>query len=349
MSNENSGGYSNFNDPVGLAFRMLKRATRESVGPLLQMACEIGAKPFDHIAARWECYDERNDDIPQLLIVGLPRTGTTMVSQLLARYLDVSYFPNVSAIFPSAPIWATKRFVGDFSTAPKTTKNFYGSTAGFQGISDGFHIWNRWFGSDRYCIGHLPNDDEVADLQAFFFAWNGVFNKTLLNKNNRNVDGIASLAQFLPNAFFVVVERDPAMTIQSLLQARRFVQGSDSTGWGLFSNRFDTDSDPIRSVCKQVAFGIHRLEEQLSHVSQDRIVRFSYEDFCGAPTSALESVLELVSGVRMRPRQDLGAMPPLQANSKVSLPQEQWKKIQEEFSEARTQFAASDVVTEFPT
>jgi len=346
MSNSD---YSNFNDPIGLAFRMLRRATRESVCPLLQMACEVAAKPVDGIAARWEHFEERDIDIPQILIVGLPRTGTTMVSQVLAQQLDVSYFPNASAIFPSAPIWASKRFVGDFKSAPTTTKNFYGSTAGLRGISDGFHIWNRWFGSHRYCVDRTPSDDEVAELQDFFATWSGVFRKPLLNKNNRNVDAIARLAEYLPNAMFVVVERDNAMTVQSLLQARRFVQGTDSTGWGLFANRYDQESDPIASVCKQVVFASRRMEDQLSNVAQERIVRFRYEEFCDSPTAALGRILDFVDGLTSRTELEHGVQPKLTANSKVSVSPDEWKRIQHALSEANESIENSITSTECKT
>ena len=333
MPNSN---YSDFNDPVGLAFRMLRRPTRESVWLLMQMACEVAAKPVHRIAARGERFEERDVDIPQILIVGLPRTGTTIVSQVLTRQLDVSYFPNVSAIFPSAPIWASKRIAGNFKSAPTTTKNFYGSTVGLRGISDGFHIWNRWFGSHRYCVDRTPNDDEVVQLQEFFATWSGVFQKPLLNKNNRNVDAIARLAEYLPNAVFVVVERDDAMTVQSLLQARRFVQGTDSTGWGLYSNRFHKkEADPITSVSKQVVFASRRMEEQLSHVSQKRLVRLRYEEFCDSPMSAVERVLESVDGLTTRPKIRRSVLPALTANSKVSVSAEQWRRIQHELAEAR--------------
>ena len=346
MSNSN---YSDFNDPVGLALRMLRRATRESVGPLLQMACEVAAKPFRGVAARWEHFEERDVEIPQILIVGLPRTGTTMVSQVLTQQLDVSYFPNASAIFPSAPIWASQRFAGDFKSAPTTTKNFYGSTVGLRGISDGFHIWNRWFGGHRYCVDRTPDDDEVVQLQQFFATWGGVFQKPLLNKNNRNVDAIARLAEYLPNAVFVVVGRDDAMTVQSLLQARRFVQGTDSAGWGLFSDSFHKESDPIKSICKQVVFASRRMEEQLSHVSQERVVRFRYEKFCDSPMSALERILGSVDGLTTRLELQHSVQPTLTASSKVSVSPDQWKRIQQELDDAKASTETSITSTEFKT
>ncbi len=320
--------YRNFRYPIRLALRMVQRANVQSIWPLVQAAGTLAAKPLNHIASQWENIKvEGQESNSQLLVVGLPRSGTTLVSQLLAQYLDVSYFPNVSAMFPDAPIWATQRYLGQFERPPRSNKSFYGNTVGLGGINDGFHIWNRWLGDNRYCIDHIPNEEEAIELAAFFACWGATFKRPLLNKNNRNVDGIELLSQLLPNSFFVVVQRDLVLTVQSLLAARKFVQGADSIGWGLYSDRCDAGSDAIDSTCQQVAIGQHCMKDQLSKAERGRYIEVSYEELCSSPESVVAGIADFVPCVSMRSSR--GSFPALQASTTVSLSKRDHQRVME--------------------
>ena len=73
------------------------------------------------------------------------------------------------------------------------------------------------------------------------------------------------------------------LVAQSLIKARQQVQGDKSTGWGLHSHCTDMTADPLAyvdDVCHQVLQIEAELEEQLKHLPQDRIIEFTYEDFC---------------------------------------------------------------------
>lgn len=320
--------YGNFRDPVGLVGRMLRTATYESSWPLFQAVSTAGLTPLDTLASRWEPIAlAGHAKYPQVLVVGAPRSGSTLVSQVLTQQLDVSYFPNVSAMFPSAPIWISQRLLGRFEVAPSCLKSFYGNTPGLRGINDGFHIWNRWFGEDRYCIGHHPTTEETSELRTFFAAWHRTFPKPLLNKNNRNVDGIDSLADLLPNAFFVVVERDPVMVVQSLLRARKFIQGDERLGWGLFSNQYE-NVDPIEATCQQVGRIRSRTQEQLERLPAHRYLAVDYDAFCSRPDDVLRTIAGMVPALSLRPGTDsVGAR--LAASHRFALSQDRQRQIVE--------------------
>lgn len=72
-------------------------------------------------------------------------------------------------------------------------------------------------------------------MKEFFDAWSTALPKPFLNKNNRNVGCAELLARLLPETRFVVVRRNPLLVAQSLVTARRQVQGDKTIGWGLFS------------------------------------------------------------------------------------------------------------------
>src|SRR5688572_30011389 len=65
---------------------------------LLQLNESIALMPLDEAVA------DSSSQLPVVYIVGAPRSGTTLVSQLLAKYLDVGYINNLIARFWMRPL-----------------------------------------------------------------------------------------------------------------------------------------------------------------------------------------------------------------------------------------------------
>ena len=203
----------NFQNPLGLVFRMLMSGQRAAYAALLHEALRIAAKPIDILLRGREkktIAKALPSYLPVVLVVGAPRSGTTLVYQTLARYLDVSYVTNMTSMFPQSPISGTrisnllpKRDSADF-------RNFYGQTAGLHGPNDGFSFWNNWLGNDRYVPRTDLNESEQRAMCQFFHAWNTTFGKPFLNKNNRNTACLDLLARAIPQASFVVVRQSAA-------------------------------------------------------------------------------------------------------------------------------------------
>ena len=296
----------NFKNPVGLLFRMLMSGQRAAYSTLIHEAMRLASRPLNSLLSGRERRLRQTavaDVPPVILVVGAPRSGTTLVYQTLARYLDVTYFSNLTSLFPDAPLagtgifrWLPRRQSADF-------RNFYGQTAGLSGPNDGFSVWNQWLGDDRYVPRTDLTTDEQRSMGRFFAVWCAVFGKPFLNKNNRNAGCLDLLARAIPQSSVVVVRRDPLLVAQSLIHARQQVQGHKSVGWGLHSHSSDITGDPLAyvdDVCDQVLRIETELDEQLKRIPQERIVEFTYEGFCEAPDSTLRWIASRISGVRLK-------------------------------------------------
>ncbi|MBL8814992.1 MAG: sulfotransferase [Planctomyces sp.] len=307
----------NFKNPAGLLWRMLLSGKRAAYSALAHEAMRILARPLDSLLCRREQRllgrhedrlihpnSETESDVPWpvILVVGAPRSGTTLVYQTLARYLDVTSFSNLTSMFPKSPLTGTHLMRWLPGGREADFENYYGQTAGLHGPNDGFQIWNRWLGENRY----IPRTDlsvsEQRDMRKFFSAWCRRFGKPFLNKNNRNTSCLSLLSEILPNAQMVVVRRNPIYVAQSLIKARADVQGDKSVGWGLHSSDA-TSSDPLSyvdDVCDQILLIEKELDEQLELISQDRIVEITYEGFCEDPHSALQFICRSIPGVKLK-------------------------------------------------
>jgi hypothetical protein len=162
-------------------------------------------------------------------------------------------------------------------------QSYFGNTSGFGAPNDGFEIWNRWLGANRYRGKQDLSPRESADMSEFFEAWTTTFDRPMVNKNNRNCGAISLLSRALPQTHFVIVRRDPLYVAQSLLIARRHVQGDESIGWGFASQ--PTTENPIEAVCQQVAEVEKVIRQQESDLDPSRFTQVRYEAYCADPAS----------------------------------------------------------------
>jgi hypothetical protein len=281
-----SHGYSNFQNPLGLIKRMLLSKDRAARSALYRAGFAVLMQPLDRLL---QSFEERHlrevapTTLPIILIVGAPRSGTTLLYQTLARFLPVTYFTNFSALFPRAPITASRLFERFLGAKSFDDRNFYGNVAGLSAPNDGFHVWNRWLGADRYRAPQQLSEINKREMKDFFNAWLAAFGKPFINKNNRNTDCVALLASIFENACFVEVRRDPVYVAQSLLLARLHIQGSKEIGWGLRSRTGKSRKSYVDEVCEQVFDIEMKLRDDKQRLAPGRLLEVSYEQFCHDP------------------------------------------------------------------
>jgi hypothetical protein len=274
---------------------MLRSGDRAAREALVREGAQLVLSPLDRCLELLEerrLRDAGTSIQPLVLIVGSSRAGTTLTYQALARYLPVTYFTNLSSLFPRAPLTASRLFHHRPPVAPGRLHNYFGNTAGLTGPNDGFHIWNRWLGTDRYRAPAALPEATVARMRQFFAAWSETFRRPLLNKNNRNADCVALLGRVLPEATFVVVRRNPVDVAQSLLLARETIQGDKRRKWGVRS--YDQESsDPlgyVDSVCRQVVEVERTLQREVETLTPSRVIDVRYEEFCADPGESIRRI-----------------------------------------------------------
>ncbi|MEX0273554.1 MAG: sulfotransferase [Flavobacteriaceae bacterium] len=288
--------YSNFKDPIGLFKRMLLSGNKIAHFVLVRELVGLCMRPIDVILRGYHRRLQKkagNSSKPIILVLGGSRCGTTLLYQVLAEYLPVSYITNFHAAFPRSSLAALKLFRPFFAKYISDYKSYYGSVSGFNGPSDAFSIWNQWLGEDRNHFGEELDGEVKTNMQQFFHGWRDISGKPFLNKNNRNSLCAPILASIFENVFFVEIHRNPIYVAQSLIHSRREVQGSEKIGWGLLSTETSDQNHPlgyIEDICNQV----HRVDSVLAEgrakVDPNRYFRVSYEYFCENPQEVVQHI-----------------------------------------------------------
>lgn len=338
---DHAGKYSNFRDPVGLVLRMLGSKNRAAYHALGRAAISIGVTPLDWWLERKEqqklaAADPAKAKQPLVLIVGPPRSGSTLLYQTLAHYADATYFSNLTSMFPRSPISCASLLHSYRQSArqsPRQFQNFYGQTPGFSSPNDGFEVWNRWLGEDRYRTPDVFDEQSIQEMQHFFAAWTAEFDKPFVNKNNRNAMCLGMLADILPQATFVVIRREPLLVVQSLIEARLCVQGAKDRPWGLASvHEHSAETTPLQyvdDVCDQVLEIEQRLQLQLRKVAPARCIELTYKGFCQQPLATLQQIAAQIEGLNLC-EQLLGAgLAPFKISSTVRLSDAERQRVEQ--------------------
>lgn len=284
----------NFDDAFGLIGRMLGSRDSSALWALGLEAARIAIRPIDWLLGfgeRRALADSAGSTGPMLLIVGVPRSGTTLAYQLLSRTLDVSHFTNATGLFFHAPVKGTALGAGFASKSRGEFRSYYGNSSGLRAPNDGFGVWNRWLGDDRYRAPGELDDATQRRMRSFFAAWHARHRKPFLNKNNRNSDCLTLLADILPEARFLEIRRDELAVAESLLRARRTIQGTENSAWGLGSkdSRVQAD-DAEEEVCRQIALVRNRLDAHSAPIDESRFMRYDYETLCENPGAFVQAV-----------------------------------------------------------
>ncbi|MDZ7690388.1 MAG: sulfotransferase [Balneolaceae bacterium] len=187
----------------------------------------------DHlISLEQETYRDISPQFPFLFVIGPPRSGTTLLSQLVAHCLDVGYINNLAARFWKAPVTGIKfsRSVLDMNNI-SAFKSHYGATKQLADIHEFGYFWRHWLKKDSF--KNIKNARQIED----HIDWNGLqktlgnmqaqFNKPMVFKNIFGSYHIPKLNDLLGQTLWLYIERDPLDTAISILKARqKYYRGS---------------------------------------------------------------------------------------------------------------------------
>lgn len=291
-----------FQSPVKLARRLLKTGDSAAIQAMLFAAVGVIASPMDiALQLRERRLLEKgslSSPRPLVLVCGPPRSGTTVVFQTLVSSLPLAYFSNAAAIFPRSPLTATKVLGLAQRPAPQDHSSFYGKTRGLRGTCDVLAIWDNWFGPDRM-RPTLPIPAALAaQMQRFFTAADELFGRPLCCKNNSLNLLASAVAECLPHAIFVCLQRDPVKLASSLYRARLEIHGDLSRPYGLTAasvdSQFAEPTDPAESIIQQVRFYESLAAKQLEQMGPERFWVTSFETFCKRPDLLLNRVANFI-------------------------------------------------------
>jgi hypothetical protein len=247
-----------------------------------------------------ERYQELDESLPSLHIVGVPRSGTTLMTQLVCSYLDVGYINNLIARFWKAPVTGIQISQHLLDTGYRSTfSSEYGKTAHIQEPHEFNYFWADQLEYDEEFIVKSEAEAEKID-------WNRVATvlKNILHAYNKPVAFKSFLLgwhahliyQQLQKTCFVWIRRDPVDNAMSLLKTRKLnFNGIDE--WStLKPANYEAlkELTPWEQVAAQVYYMEQTYRNQLARLPSKNYRIVQYEDVCRDPTASLTAIRKML-------------------------------------------------------
>ncbi|MBC3757750.1 sulfotransferase [Hyunsoonleella sp. SJ7] len=247
-----------------------------------------------------------SDKRPIILIIGCPRSGSTVMLQWLASLGLFSYPSNLIARFYKNPYIGIRVQQSILEFDPLNQMGFHqteinfksslGKTMGALSPSEFWYYWYEYFkfgeNTQKLSKSQLKKVDGERFLKELY-AFEYLTGKPLVMKGMLLNWNIPYLYQLNSNFLFINLTREPTLNAQSLLLAREKFFNNRNKWYSFKPQEYSTlkHEDPITQVAGQVVYTQNAVDVGLSELPKKNVLHVQYEDFCSNPAVFLHNLI----------------------------------------------------------
>lgn len=243
--------------------------------------------------------EDKKETYSTLHILGAPRSGTTLVSQVIPSYLNVAHINNFIAAFWKAPIYGielSKKLIGEHYKSAFSSD--FGRTNSISEPHEFGYFWNhhlKYEGLQQQSKKHETKID-WGNLVHLLNNMTHAFEKPIVFKSFLMGFHASRFHQEMPKSKFIYVKRNLADNVMSILKLRKQLNGDIDT-WGSIKP-IQYEELKSLSVIEQVVGQILCLENeylnQLEEIPEADKLLISYEEVCEDTAAFLAKVHNLL-------------------------------------------------------
>lgn len=274
-------------------------------------------------------YSNKEPKHAPVFIIGPPRSGSTILYQLITNFLDVSYIDNLIHLSRKNlffGFWLSNRFFKN-----KIHNNFksdYGNTQkfGLNAPSEGGRIWYRWFSKDKiyFETGSL-SDNQINQIRNLFNAIINRYDKPVVIKNLMFSERINALYEVFPNAKLIVITRSPDYNSQSIMSAR--LKNPDDDWWSAKPKNYKEllNLSFTEQCVSQVYYIEKQIFEDIKQFPKQNIKTINYETLFTNCTEAIDDLKTFIGAESKMDHSDIE----IRSENKVKVDKKDFQTIQE--------------------
>ncbi|WP_320178733.1 sulfotransferase [Roseovarius pacificus] len=228
----------------------------------------------------------KSDDSPICFIVGPPRSGTTLLYEMVVTQFQCSYLSNLAKRLFRVPVAATWLCRNAIRNRRGSFDSVYGELEGNAAPNEAGRIWHYWmpYAAPYFLDKPGLTPDRMRRKMAAICRLTGW---PMVIKNPILQSDMSQIATSFPNAVFLHIERDWSDNARSLMKLRQDRKSSDGTGWvSLRPEGWEhyADADALAQSCAQVILSHKDIVTHLDAAqTQGKVMKIDYERLCADP------------------------------------------------------------------
>jgi len=289
-------------------------------------------------------YDDLPEELPTLHVIGAPRSGTTLLYQVLGSGLDVGYVNNLVAVFWRAPVAGLRlaRKLG-LDRLESSFDSAFGRTTGVSEPHEFGYFWNYHLGYPDLAE-RGPGHEATIDwerLARVIINMSACIGRPISFKPMLLIWHLEALARWMPRTCYVWIRRERRTTALSLLKMRRSLRGTETEWASLKPSAVPDDDPPWRQVAAQVVLLEQRIASAAHALGPERVLQVHYDDLCAEPMAALEQTRDLLGRHGYAPEIRLDHLEPFSPQRNPELEREFGERVDEALEDVERQLGES--------
>ncbi len=247
---------------------------------------------------------------PAVLMVGPPRSGSTVIFQVIARVMPCVFPSNLHCALPrTAGCWLARRRRSPASLP--LTRSYFAHTSSLYDVDEGNEIVQRLLPEG------LGDEGVRRRWIELLHRMRASASAPLVAKNLKAYDRVSRLQRAVPELFVLRLHRRTSEVVASALRAYRELGGFNPVPEALA--QIDFGEDPLDFACRQIVEIERVLDREMERLDPARRLSWSYEEFCARPWDHLEQLADALGLDRNTLRKE--ALPPagLQASRRTKV------------------------------
>ncbi len=247
----------------------------------------------------YEVQDDFIENLPEkyptLHILGAPRSGTTLLMQMISSFLEVGYINNLTAAFWKAPLFGIQlslkllgmKYQSDFTSSYGRTNNIYEP-------HEFGYFWNYHLKYPDFIQKSQLHEDCIdwQQLSKILINMSYAFKAPLVFKSFLLGFHASKMSKYLPKSCYVYIKRDFLENAFSILGLRKTLLGDVEKWASIRPKQFEwlKKENKYIQIAGQILFLEHEYLTQLKNIPAENVLFLNYNEVCTDPIGVLSRV-----------------------------------------------------------
>lgn len=272
-----------------------------------------------------------------VFIIGPPRSGSTILFQLITNYLDVSYITNLVNLAKKNPFFG---FYLNEKINKKQQHNTFNSSFGktesnnFNAPNEGL-FWYKWLKKGEYYSDENSlNKSQKDEFKDTIYAIINKYKKPFLIKNLSFSVRIKLLNSIFPDAKYIYIKRDEVYIAQSIIMAKRKLHIPDNVMWSVKPKKYAEfeKAGLITQVVNQVISIENEINNDRKLINKNNFLEISYNQLCNNTNNTITLIKNFIDTKKLTTTKEVKN---LNIQDKVKIEEKLFTEIENEINKIK--------------